>query len=190
MWRDPQDSWVSPCGRVVQIGDAAHSFLPTSGAGATMAMEDAFSLASCLQLTERSNVPLALRVHNKLRYFSHPLSLLPSCAPLTDAYRFQRASCALKTGLKNRQLFHKTDWEAVAKNPQIVGKFVGDWIVKHDPELYVYENFGKCVNHLLMGAPFEDTNAVPGYRYKPWTVSEVLKAYEENGKLVDEGEWL
>lgn len=73
MWRDPQDSWVSPCGRVVQIGDAAHSFLPTSGAGGTMAMEDAFSLASCLQLAGRSNVPLALRVHNRLRYFSRPL---------------------------------------------------------------------------------------------------------------------
>lgn len=68
MWRDPQDKWVSPRGRVVQIGDAAHSFLPTSGAGGTMAMEDAFSLASCLQLAGKNNVPLALRVHNKLRY--------------------------------------------------------------------------------------------------------------------------
>ncbi|KAB2571165.1 Asperlicin C monooxygenase [Lasiodiplodia theobromae] len=85
-----------------------------------------------------------------------------------------------------------TDWKLMWRDPQdswIVGKFVGDWIVKHDPEAYVYENYGKCVNHLLMGAPFENTNAVPGYRYKPWTVSEVLKAYEENGQLADEGEW-
>lgn len=71
MWRDPQDTWVSPRGRVVQIGDSAHSFLPTSGAGGTMAMEDAFSLASCLQLAGRTNVPMALRVHNKLRYHTH-----------------------------------------------------------------------------------------------------------------------
>jgi 2-polyprenyl-6-methoxyphenol hydroxylase-like FAD-dependent oxidoreductase len=68
MWRDPQPQWVSPRGRVVQMGDAAHPFLPTSGAGATMAMEDAWSLASCLQITRKNNVPLATKVHNRLRY--------------------------------------------------------------------------------------------------------------------------
>lgn len=33
MWRDPQTKWTSPCGRVVQLGDAGHVFLPSSGQG-------------------------------------------------------------------------------------------------------------------------------------------------------------
>ena len=28
MWRDPNSQWTSPGGRVIQLGDAAHSFLP------------------------------------------------------------------------------------------------------------------------------------------------------------------
>ena len=68
MWRDPRDKWASPKGRVIQIGDAAHAFLPTSASGATMALEDSFSLATCLQLSGKSNAPLAVKVHNHLRY--------------------------------------------------------------------------------------------------------------------------
>lgn len=62
--------------------------------------------------------------------------------------------------------------------------------MRHDPEQYVYESYGDCVNHLLVGTPFENTNAVPGFSYKPWTVAEVLEAYEKDGELADEGEWL
>lgn len=67
MWRDPQPQWVSEGGRVVQLGDAAHPFLPTSFSGGTMAMEDAYSLAACLQLSGKKNVAIATKVHNKLR---------------------------------------------------------------------------------------------------------------------------
>ena len=68
MWRDPQPQWASKGGRVVQIGDAAHPFLPTSFSGGTMAMEDAYSLAACLKIAGKKDVPLATKVHNKLRY--------------------------------------------------------------------------------------------------------------------------
>lgn len=67
MWRNPQPRWSSLHSRVVQLGDSAHSFLPTSGSGAAMAMEDAYSLASCLQLGGKSNLVLAVSVHNLLR---------------------------------------------------------------------------------------------------------------------------
>lgn len=67
MWRDPQPLWHSPKGRVVQIGDSCHPFLPTSGSGAVMAMEDGFSLATCLQLAGKEKIPLAVQVHNKFR---------------------------------------------------------------------------------------------------------------------------
>jgi 2-polyprenyl-6-methoxyphenol hydroxylase-like FAD-dependent oxidoreductase len=68
MWRNPQPRWTSPGGRVVQIGDAAHPFLPTSASGGTMAMEDAYSLAACLHIAGKKDVSLATKVHNHLRY--------------------------------------------------------------------------------------------------------------------------
>lgn len=68
LWRDPDPRWASEHSRVVQIGDAAHSFIPTSASGATMAIEDGYSLASCLQLGGKQNLALAVKVHNKLRY--------------------------------------------------------------------------------------------------------------------------
>ena len=67
VFRNPKPNWVSKNGRVVQLGDAAHTFLPSSGNGATQAMEDGIVLATCLQLAGKDQVPLALRVHNKLR---------------------------------------------------------------------------------------------------------------------------
>ena len=68
LWRDPHPRWTSPAGHVVQVGDSAHFFLPDSGNGATQAMEDSISLATCLQLGGKSNVGLATKVHSKLRY--------------------------------------------------------------------------------------------------------------------------
>ena len=67
-WRDPQPCWTSPGGHVVQLGDAAHTFLPSAGNGANQAIEDAISLAACLQIAGRENIHWATRVHNTLRY--------------------------------------------------------------------------------------------------------------------------
>ncbi|KAI9163992.1 FAD-dependent monooxygenase fsr3 [Paramyrothecium foliicola] len=168
MWRNPISTWTSPGGRIIQIGDAAHTFLPTSGSGATMALEDAFSLASCLQISGKGNIPLSVRVHNHMR--------------------FVRASCGQKMGFKNRENFHNTDWDAAAAKPQDVTKTVGDWVLNHNPEQYAYDNYAKCANHLLMGEPFVNTNAPPGYVFKPWTVKELIDASEKGIKIVDEGD--
>jgi 2-polyprenyl-6-methoxyphenol hydroxylase-like FAD-dependent oxidoreductase len=73
LWRNPQPSWTSPGARVIQIGDAAHSYLPASGNGATQAIEDAISIASCLQIGGKENIPQSVRVHIRFRYVSIPL---------------------------------------------------------------------------------------------------------------------
>ncbi|KAF9882592.1 hypothetical protein FE257_006226 [Aspergillus nanangensis] len=169
MWRNPQPKWVSPYGRVVQIGDSAHAFLPSSGSGATMALEDAYSLAACLQLSGKSSAPLATQIHNILR--------------------FERVSCAQKMGFKNREKFHKTDWEAVDSNPETVGKPIGSWVLYHDPEKYVYDKYEDCAQHVLTGRPFKNTNAVPGYTYKPWTAAEMIAASERGEMIIDQGDW-
>lgn len=66
-WRDPQLNWASPASRVIELGDSAHSFLPSSGNGATQAFEDAVSLASCLQIGSKENIAQAVNVHKALR---------------------------------------------------------------------------------------------------------------------------
>jgi hypothetical protein len=85
LWRDPESQWTSPKGRIIQLGDAAHTFVPSSGNGATQAIEDAMSLASCLEIGGKSNVPIALRVHNLLRSVPfNPVALLQVKHLLTD----------------------------------------------------------------------------------------------------------
>ena len=83
MWRDLCEDWTSPAGRIVQVGDSAHSFLPSSGNGASQAIEDAITLATCLQLSGRSNVSTATKVYNNLRLVQPELSLSWH-APLPD----------------------------------------------------------------------------------------------------------
>jgi hypothetical protein len=70
-WRNPQPSWASLGARVVEIGDAAHSFLPASGNGATQAIEDAVSLATCLQLGSTDAIPTSVRAHVRFRFVRH-----------------------------------------------------------------------------------------------------------------------
>ncbi|KAL0934512.1 uncharacterized protein CTRU02_211311 [Colletotrichum truncatum] len=168
MWRDPQPKWVSPHGRVVQIGDAAHPILPTSGSGATIAMENSISLATCLRIGGKSGIPLATRVHNHLR--------------------FERVSCVQKQGFKTREFLHRTDWEVVMKSG--VQNRLGKWQLEHDPAKYAEDNFEACANHLLYGKAFVNTNSVPGYEYKAWTVRELLAASTDGKDIQDEGVWM
>ncbi|KAL6703090.1 hypothetical protein ACN47E_010227 [Coniothyrium glycines] len=173
MWRDPQPSWISRFGRVVQIGDAAHPFLPTSISGGTMAMEDGYSLATCLALAGgKTNVGLATRVHNKLR--------------------FERVSCAQKLGFKNREIIHAEAPSEPAKPRQAgLNKVVGDWIPFHDPEKYANTQFAACKASIDGSSKdeFKNTNAVPGYTYKPWSVREMLEIADKGETIQDEGEW-
>jgi len=66
-WRDPNPKWASDGGLILQLGDSAHSFLPTSANGATQAMEDGISIAACLRLAGKNNISLATRIHTALR---------------------------------------------------------------------------------------------------------------------------
>lgn len=70
-------------------------------------------------------------------------------------------------GFHNRELFHHANWDEIACNPDIFSKVTGNWVKRHDPEEYVYTNYGLAANHLLTGAPFKNTNIPPGYKYKP-----------------------
>ncbi|KAI0512738.1 hypothetical protein F5B22DRAFT_657593 [Xylaria bambusicola] len=174
-WRNPQPSWCSPGGRVVQIGDAAHSFLPASGNGATQAIEDAVSLASCLQIGGKENIPLSVRTHIR--------------------FRFVRCACAQKLGFSNAELLQDTDWNKVKLDPKRAQPKLPSWIWKHDPEKYAYENYHKMAETVKQGIPFDQVDTVPpnypkGYRYQPWSIDDIMEDLR-NGKPVNlgDGEW-
>ncbi|KAI1665709.1 UbiH 2-polyprenyl-6-methoxyphenol hydroxylase [Pyrenophora tritici-repentis] len=174
MWRSPQPKMVSPQGRVVQMGDAAHAFLPTSGSGATMAMEDGYTLAACLHMAFQSgrgkeDIPLACRVYNLLR--------------------FERVACAQLLGFQNRENLHKTDWEALEKSASKTPLKVRKWLTSHDAEKYAYDMYDAAASHLVEKTPFANTNFPLGYNYKPWKIQELLAASERGERLELEGDW-
>ncbi|MCJ1325539.1 hypothetical protein MMC10_002202 [Thelotrema lepadinum] len=164
MFRNPKPNWLSPHGRVVQLGDAAHTFLPSSGNGATQALEDGICLASCLQLAGRGQIPLAGRVYNLLR--------------------FQRTSCAQKIGFKNRN-----NWIGVKKDEAKarMRNQVGSWITSHDPEKYTYEKYGVAARALVTGGSFENDNIPPGHKYQPWSMEDFLSGKAD--REAETGDW-
>ncbi|KAJ5570611.1 uncharacterized protein N7459_010041 [Penicillium hispanicum] len=166
-WREPQPCWVSPGGRVVQIGDAAHTFLPSSGNGATQGIEDAMSLSTCLKIAGRENIPWATRVHNKLR--------------------FERVSCFQKVGVLNHEARNRSA-NANASQAKIVG-LTGAWIWRHNPEQYAMENYHQALSHLSDGTAFQNTNIPPGHVYRPWTIGELLKLKDNGQEIELDGEW-
>ncbi|KAH8882212.1 FAD/NAD(P)-binding domain-containing protein [Thozetella sp. PMI_491] len=170
LWRDPQPSWASPGGRVVAIGDAAHSYLPSSGNGATQAIEDAISLATCLQLGGIDKIPQAVNAHIRMR--------------------FVRNACAQKLGFSNAELLQDTDWRKVKVDPSKAQPKLPRWVWSHDPEAYAYEVYDKLVESIEKGVPLgeEDIppNYPPGYKYEPWTIDEIMEDMR-NGKPVQLG---
>lgn len=169
LWRNPQPLWHSPAGRILQIGDAAHSFLPTSGNGATQAIEDAVTIAECLKQGGKAGVPTAVKTHNLLR--------------------FDRVSCAQRLGWENAERFHKNDF---SKGPIDVSKVqarVPKWIFTHDPEQYAANNYTKAAESIVEGGSFENTNIPPGHVPAVWTMEEVLALEKEGKKIELSGDW-
>ncbi|KAJ2988382.1 hypothetical protein NUW58_g4005 [Xylaria curta] len=152
-WRDPQPKWTSDGGRVVQLGDSAHAFLPTSGNGATQACEDALSLATCLRVAGKGKENIATKVHNKLR--------------------FERVSTIQKFGVMTRSSLHNIDLELAKEQPETLRNLLvmPEWIWSHDPVQYALDNYETTERHILDGTPFQNTNLPEGYTYEAWTVA-------------------
>lgn len=70
----------------------------------------------------------------------------------TTVSRYARATLAQKLGVETRDAWHKTDWEAVKKNPKILEMPRPDWLFGHDPQEYAYEEFATAALAVLTGA--------------------------------------
>jgi len=170
LWRDPNPCVHSAGCRVLQIGDAAHSFLPSSGNGATQAIEDAVTIAACLQHAGKDKIAEAVKTHTLLRS--------------------DRVSCAQLLGFVNSERFQKTDLSRVGGDSSKVAAKVPKWIWQADPEQYVDENYAAAAASLSEGgAKFENTNIPVGYEPKPWSLESIEKL-ESKGKSVElTGDW-
>ncbi|KAI1340256.1 FAD/NAD(P)-binding domain-containing protein [Xylariaceae sp. FL0016] len=128
VYRDPLPTWVSPKGRILLLGDSAHPFLPTSAQGATQALEDGVNIAVCLRRGGKDNVPISVRAHEKIRY--------------------ERVRETQKTGESTRDMWHKTDWAQVKKNPEMIQFPRQDWIFNFDTEKNAEETYDEVVREL------------------------------------------
>lgn len=91
------DKWTSKGGRTILIGDAAHANLPTAGQGASQTLEDAVTVAYCLQ-ESGGNVRLALEATQRIQY--------------------HRSNAVHESGRLNRDAVAKTKWEEIEADPQ------------------------------------------------------------------------
>lgn len=90
----------------------------------------------------------------------------------------------------NREKWNTDNFEKVKRNPQEAAQSIGRWLSGHNPEQYVYDNWQACVNHIVHGAPFQNSNLPPGYTYQPWSMDELMEAAAEDGQMPkDPGDW-
>ncbi|KAL5117796.1 hypothetical protein ACEQ8H_004270 [Pleosporales sp. CAS-2024a] len=155
MRRELKREWASPKGRVIQIGDAAHPYLPTTVNGATQALEDGVSLARCLCLAvDRYGV-----------------SAIPDAAKVHNVLRFDRVAAIERTGMVRTNKHRQVDFEAVKENPQLIRNEPAQWQVEHDPQEYAEEKFLDCYNCLKEGKEFVNTNKPEGFVFEPLSTS-------------------
>jgi hypothetical protein len=183
IWRNPSPIWHSPQARIIQVGDSAHSFLPTSGSGGTQAIEDGISLAACLQLAASSPDRSTL----------HTSSIVSFAIRAHNTLRFERVSCAQKLGFANAFRYHHTDWEGAKKEPAKAQPKIPQWIWRHNPEIYAqerWEDVQAWANEEKSGdgSIFKNTNIPPGYVWSPWTIEDLVEE-GKHGAVELQGDW-
>nr|POE56478.1 fad-dependent monooxygenase mdpd [Quercus suber] len=175
LWRDLRAEWTSKLGRVVQVGEAAHSSIPASGSGGTLALEDAITLATCLELAcaqkGSEGAPTGTRTYTLLRY--------------------ERISCAQKMAFVNAEILGASDKEEIKRNPEKVRVRFPNWLVRHDPEAYAYDKYEEASAHIVSGSPFRNTNSPPGHNFKPWTIEQIYEDARAGKRIAEmlDGDW-
>jgi len=99
-------------------------------------MEDGVTLGVCLRKAGKNNVPLAVRVYERIRY--------------------DRVRRVQKTGESTRDMWHKADWDAVKKNPDLIKLPREDWILKHDSRQFAEDNFDRVAEEVRQGRTLKD----------------------------------
>lgn len=75
---------------------------------------------------------------------------------------------------ETRHVWHQTDWNAVATDPNYLKLPQPSWIQGHDARKYARDNFDAVVSHLEKGTPSISTDVPEGYVHKEWTIESLL----------------
>jgi hypothetical protein len=78
-------------------------------------------------------------------------------------------------GWELRHRWHRTDWEAVSKDPEYLSFRQPAWLVGVDAEDYAHENYAAAVSNLKHNTPFTSKNVPEGYEHEDWTVEELME---------------
>ena len=92
-------------------------------------MEDGVTVAVCLELAgTKEKVPEALRAFEKIRY--------------------ARVLATQRTGVTNRDSWHKADFNNIRKNPESVKLPRQEWVLNFDASQHAYDVYEKTVEEL------------------------------------------
>ncbi len=103
--------------------------------------------------------------------------------------RFERVSCAQITGFQNQANRENADWTLLASHPEAAKPRLGRWIWDHDPEEYANNKYNAARQSIVSGDAFTNTNIPPGYKYKPWSITELLRKAESGESIIFDGDW-
>ncbi|KAJ9144692.1 FAD binding domain protein [Pleurostoma richardsiae] len=141
VYRPAIDKWTSEGGRTILIGDAAHANLPTAGQGASQALEDAVTVAHCLEQSG-GDVKLALEAAQRIRY--------------------HRSNAVHRSGQVNRDAFYKIPWDTIEADPELWAKKRFPKLKPWDPLHFAREQFPKVTEDIRKGVTGSlDDVAVP-----------------------------
>ena len=98
-------------------------------------MEDGVTAAVCLELAGKQNVQEAIRVYEKIRY--------------------PRVLATQRTGVTNRDAWHKADFDYVRKNPESVKLPRLDWVLNFDCEKHAYDVYKETAEFLKANPGWE-----------------------------------
>lgn len=91
-------------------------------------MEDGVVLAVCLKRGGKGNISTAVRAYQEIRY--------------------DRVRAVQKTGETTRDMWHKADWDEVAKDPESIQLPREDWVFKFDAEKNAEETYDEVAKQL------------------------------------------
>lgn len=85
-------------------------------------------------------------------------------------------------GWETRHVWHQTDWDAVAKDPNFLRMPQPTWLLGHDARKYATDNYDAVVSHLQLGTGFVAKNTPEGHVHEDWTVEMLL---DREGRKAD-----
>lgn len=94
---------------------------------------------------------------------------------------YWRTNLTQRMGWELRHIWHRTDWDLVKANPDLLKMKQPAWLFAADPELYAETVYDEVIECVKSGKPFTPTNVPEDYEPQHWSIADVMKM--ESGKF-------